>query len=332
MLPFFLSFLSLGPQTSLSQAVRDLNIEIKKGGVDLEAKWQEVLKAIELKLSQAPDTSLSKDLPRWLAPTNDQNKLIVSDTFSVMNQKRSRLLNLAAGGDQSDHFATVFLDGSATKPSLHLLDQGELLWDNFIPGEVDVWQEKHRITIVGIFSNGGNAPPNGIRVYGYEESLGGWYQEEEILTDDEAHERPVIKVSNGRPQLDKIVCFVRVYPQVLSQCHACPHLLVRETWDRYGSKYTRRQDWVDTPLLALDQALLSLQSGDSKGARSRVVDPSILPQLKSFLSEGVAADSIRSEGDNDRGTAYDLRSGDHVYRATFKQLNGRWRLASMKKR
>lgn len=329
MLALVLSALVFQQDLDLKSAITSLEHEVSIKGVDQESKWNELLAVFNHKMASQPSSDLER-VTRWVKEVAMQDHLSVREKFGVLNDQKSSLFNFAAGGDG---YATVFFDGGQRGPKLWLLDSGLAMSSDYVPAEVDVWRTKERLTIVGVFSNGGNAPPNGVRTYGFEESLGGWFGEDEILTDNEVSERPVIHVVKGQAQLQKIVCTVRAYPQVLSQCHACPHLLVRETWTQYGASYLRHQEFVETPLLALDEALLALKSGRTDRARTRVTSQQFLSQLRSFLMEGVSAATANSNSDQDRATTYDLRTGnDLTYRATFVQKKGRWLLATLKKR
>lgn len=110
----------------------------------------------------------------------------------------------------------------------------------------------------------------------------------------------------------------RVYPSVLSPCHACPYLVKRLVWT-FDGKRIKKEDkgLIPTAMLAFDRMMADLQKGRLTEARKWCASDEVFEEAKALGLEG-HIDFTLPEGEDERHNTAVLT--DRGYDFHFKKV------------
>ncbi len=319
---------------ALRAAVANLERAIQPDGDGSQEGWQRVADVVA-KMTPAGtgdlhlDKVVAKAYPSTGSPdTEPEFRFAEQRPPHVRGRKHAELWIASCG-----HTRSLWLvDSGGSRTYIAVLYYGND--DSRYPRQVDAYATGSKLWIVGVFDDIINSPFNGLSLYEDHGAIG-WQTIQNILTEGEAKERPRIHYTNGRPDLKAFSSVSRPYPNALSACHACPHVLQRDVWTWDDGQYLIRQEFIDTPLLALDRVFTSIEIGDWQGALKFLARPQLLEPLKRAWGErgeyGLRALGIDSTADYDYSRVYYVvqEDADAGLRCTFAKSGGHWKVSGV---
>jgi hypothetical protein len=156
---------------------------------------------------------------------------------------------------------------------------------------------------------------------------------EEANGTEASHESGAVPVgAPSHPNPNRLIAWTRRGPSSLGSCHACPHLIFRETWTWDGGRYRPgKAKRIATALAALDDVAGCVVSGSHRRF-DRLVPFRFRKLLWHALTqdEATGVRNVTNMAD-DRADVYDLESSKPIVRVWLVRTASRWHIRAVKR-